>query len=127
MTNMRNYEPHTDDCTKLFMQAMDAKQGQPVDFSKWLQWYAFDVIGMITFRQRFGFIEQEKDVSDMIAGIDAGLRYISVVGQYPAWHRFLGGNPAFTGLIGWLTNAPEDSLTIVMRVSHLLSLLVTVE
>lgn len=53
---------------------------------------AFDVIGAITFHRRFGFIEKQKDVKDMIRGIDIGLKYAGIVGQVPALHRWLLGN-----------------------------------
>jgi cytochrome P450 len=92
MTNMRNYEPYADECTDIFMRAMDRKQGQPVDLGEWLQWYAFDVIASITFQRRFSFMEEEKDVKRIIAGLDGGLSYVGIVSQYPGWHPWLMGN-----------------------------------
>ncbi|OKP11151.1 Pisatin demethylase [Penicillium subrubescens] len=83
MTNMKNFEVYADECTQIFMEAMLTLEGQPVDFSMWLQWYAFDVIGAITFQRRFGFTEQRRDVDDMIGKIDIGLQYVKIVGQLP--------------------------------------------
>ncbi|KAL2835369.1 cytochrome P450 [Aspergillus pseudoustus] len=83
MTNMRNFECYADECTQIFIDAMLDLEGTPVDFSHWLQWYAFDVIGSITFRRRFGFMEKRKDVNNMIAKIDTGLQYVKVLGQLP--------------------------------------------
>jgi hypothetical protein len=83
MTNMKNFEVYADECTQIFMEAMLTLEGQPVDFSMWLQWYAFDVIGAITFQRRFGFMEQRRDVDDMIGKIDIGLQYVKIVGQLP--------------------------------------------
>ncbi|KAL5366583.1 cytochrome P450 [Aspergillus floccosus] len=41
----------------------------PVDLHTWLQWYGCDVIGAITFQERFGFMEERKDVRGMIGAI----------------------------------------------------------
>lgn len=83
MSNMRNYEPYVDECTQLFSDAMRDLEGQTVDLAVWLQWYAFDVIAGLTFQRRFGFLEQRKDVKDMIGQLDAGLDSVRVLGQYP--------------------------------------------
>ncbi|CZR68485.1 related to pisatin demethylase cytochrome P450 [Phialocephala subalpina] len=79
MTNMRNYEPHADECTAIFLKSMKDLQGKPVDLAIWLQWYAFDVIGNITFQRKFGFMEQRRDVDHMIRGIDEALKYVKVI------------------------------------------------
>ncbi|KAM0697897.1 hypothetical protein Q7P36_002751 [Cladosporium allicinum] len=83
MSNMRNYEPYVDECTQLFSDAMRDLEGQTVDLAVWLQWYAFDVVAGLTFQRRFGFLEQRKDVNDMIGQLDAGLDSVRVLGQYP--------------------------------------------
>ena len=83
MTNMKNFEIYADECTRIFTDAMLDLEGEPLDFSKWLQWYAFDVIGSITFQRRFGFLEQRTDVDGMIGKIDIGLQYVKVLGQFP--------------------------------------------
>lgn len=82
MTNMRNYEVYADQCTGLFVDAMRELEGQPVDFAQWLQWYAFDVIGSLTFQRRFGFLEQRKDVDSMMKKINDGLEYVKLIGQF---------------------------------------------
>jgi hypothetical protein len=84
MSNMRNYEPYVDECSQLFIDAMRDLEGQTVDLAVWLQWYAFDVIAGLTFQRRFGFLEQRKDVNDMIQQLDHGLDSLRVIGQYPA-------------------------------------------
>ncbi|KAJ5678347.1 cytochrome P450 [Penicillium maclennaniae] len=66
--------------------------GQIIDLGAWLQWYAFDVIGAITFQRRFGFMEKREDVIGMIAGLEAGLRYAGVVSQIPRLHHWFLGN-----------------------------------
>ena len=107
MTNMKNYEAHADECTAIFIESMRDLQGEPVDLAIWLQWYAFDVIGNITFQRRFGFMEQRRDVDEMILGIDKGLQYVKVIGQFPAWHRFLVGSKTMRTIVPKIFPLPD--------------------
>ncbi|CEJ53816.1 hypothetical protein PMG11_00157 [Penicillium brasilianum] len=91
MTNMKNFEVYADECTQIFMDAMLTLEGQSLDFSNWLQWYAFDVISAITFQRRFGFMEQRRDVDGMIGKIDIGLQYVKIIGQLPLLIPLLRG------------------------------------
>ncbi|GME36077.1 FAD binding domain protein [Neofusicoccum parvum] len=91
LTSLRNMEPLVDECSDIFLDAMRDLAGKPVNLGEWLQWYAFDVIGAITFRQRFGFMEKRQDVENMISGIETGLWYGALVGQVPGLHGFLLG------------------------------------
>lgn len=92
MSSIKSLEPFADECSKIFIDAMEDLQGQRVDLGQWLQWYAFDVIGAITFQQRFGFMEQRKDVQNMISDLEAGLQYAGIVSQVPALHSLMIGN-----------------------------------
>jgi hypothetical protein len=67
-------------------------EGETVDLGTWLQWYAFDVIGGITFASRFGFLEKETDIEGMIASIDFATIYGAIVGLLPCLHPLLPGN-----------------------------------
>ena len=60
------------------------------------QFFAFDVIGELTFSRRLGFIESGTDVDDIIAAIGANFSYFSVLGQMP-WldDTILGKNPIY--------------------------------
>ncbi|KAK6819176.1 hypothetical protein RU639_008065 [Aspergillus parasiticus] len=92
MSSIRAMEPFADECTDIFLNAMKSLEGQSVDLGSWLQWYAFDVIGAITFQRRFGFMEKREDVLGMIRSIDSALRYAALAGQVPAVHGWLMGN-----------------------------------
>lgn len=94
LSALRGMEPQIDECNDLFVSKMErfSSDGQVVDLGEWLQWYAFDTIGTITFNRQFGFMDEEKDVDDIIAGIEMGLWYASIVGQVPELHPFLIGN-----------------------------------
>lgn len=92
MSSIKSLEPFADECTGIFIDAMRDLEGQQVDIGAWLQWYAFDVIGAITFQRRFGFMEKREDVQGMIGGLEAGLCYGGVAGQVPWLHSWTMGN-----------------------------------
>ncbi|KAM0486999.1 hypothetical protein ACHAPX_000266 [Trichoderma viride] len=83
-----------DGCTKILLDKLRefAHKQEVVDIGPWLQWYAFDVIGAITFSQRFGCLESGSDVGGLISGIEDTLKYVGVVGQLPELHPWLIGN-----------------------------------
>lgn len=75
-----------DSCTSVFLQRtreLFANTGRPCSFSRWIQFFAFDVIGEITWSKRLGFVEQNKDISGIIASVDAFQDYGTVIGQNP--------------------------------------------
>ena len=46
----------------------------------------------VTFSNRLGFMEQERDIHNIIAAINGRLVYNSIIGQVPSLHRYLFGN-----------------------------------
>ena len=98
MSTLVELEPMTDDCILILQKKIDGLLGQDIDLGEWLQWYAFDVITSITFSNRLGFMEQEKDVSGIINAIEGRLAYNSVIGETPELHNFLLGNSAISAL-----------------------------
>jgi hypothetical protein len=92
MSSIKALEPFADECTKIFIDSMKDLKGESVDLGVWLQWYAFDVIGAITFHRRFGFMETRQNFKGMIADIEMVLRYAGTIGQVPAFHPWLVGN-----------------------------------
>jgi len=113
MTNMRNFETYVDECTRIFEDAMSDLEGQTVDLAQWLQWYAFDVIGSITFQRRFGFLEQRKDVDQMIGKINDGLEYVKVIGQSEA---LMGVLATFTQASWIRRNVLPDTMDKFLKV-----------
>lgn len=116
MTSIRTLEYLVDPCSKIFTDAMTDLQGQTVDLGTWVQWYAFDVIGAISFSRRYGFMEERKDVHDVIAGIETGLMYATLVGQLPWLHQFLLGSAFFRKLLKKLSGGHDDVITLVTKV-----------
>lgn len=58
-----------------------------------MQYFAFDVIGEITWSKRLGFVQHNKDVSDIISTVDSFINYGTVVGQNPWWDYLFVKNP----------------------------------
>jgi hypothetical protein len=83
-----------DGCTNILLEKLHkfADKQEIVDIGPWLQWYAFDVIGAITFSHRFGCLESGSDVGGLISGIEDTLKYVGVIGQLPELHPWLIGN-----------------------------------
>jgi cytochrome P450 len=69
MTTLIQYEPFVDSTTELFLSQTEklyAKTGTACNFSRWLQFYAFDVIGEMTYSKRHGFLEENRDIDGII-------------------------------------------------------------
>jgi hypothetical protein len=113
-------EPFADDCTDIFLEAMKDLEGQPIDLGVWLQWYAFDVIASITFHRRFGFMEQRRDIQNMIHDIGVALRTAAVIGQIPEWHPWLLGNKWVAKFLAAqpLVAIPDPFRTVVAASSY---------
>lgn len=84
MSTLVNFEPLVDSATVAFLEQLKERfagneNGMPIcDFGVWLQYYAFDVIGELTYSKRLGFVDQGMDV-DHIANLEWLLNYSSVV------------------------------------------------
>ncbi|KAF9773847.1 hypothetical protein IL306_008254 [Fusarium sp. DS 682] len=97
LTNLLESEAAIDSCTELFMSRLGewAATGKPIDLGMWLQYYAFDVVGEVTFAQKLGFLDMGGDVDNMMETIEGILLYASLCGQVPEMHPLLLGNPLF--------------------------------
>ena len=117
MTNMKNYETYADECTQIFIDALRDLQGQTVDLSAWCQWYAFDVIACITFQRRFGFMEQRRDIGNMIGDLDSAIQVSKVAGPFPELHPWLMGNTRLLQALQWLGIPLPDPLRHFVKAS----------
>lgn len=74
MTNLVSFESYVDTTMCVFCDQLDARfvsnargeEARTCDFGEWLQFFAFDVIGEITFSRRLGFLERGDDVDGII-------------------------------------------------------------
>ncbi|KAJ5688989.1 hypothetical protein N7462_003381 [Penicillium macrosclerotiorum] len=101
MSSLVHYEPFVDHCADLFIQRLTefADQNQTFNLGHWFQCYAFDVIGNITFGDRFGFLDRGDDIDGAIAAVHKVMMYSTLVGIYPEWH------PRLFGLLGKLKSS----------------------
>jgi len=86
MSTLIQYEPFVDSTTKLFLSQTEklyAETGAPCNFSRWLQFYAFDVISEMTYSKRHGFIEENKDIDGIIDYISNFFNYVAPVYSLP--------------------------------------------
>lgn len=88
MSTLVNFEPLVDSTTTEFLKQLshrysDRKGASGIcDFGAWLQYYAFDVIGELTYSTRLGFLDRGTDVDRIISNLERLLDYVSVVSLY---------------------------------------------
>ncbi|KAJ6083488.1 hypothetical protein N7467_007623 [Penicillium canescens] len=99
MSTLVQFEPLVDSTTTIFLNQLSARYANKVnpdevcDLGAWLQYYAFDVIGELTFSRRLGFVDRGVDVDGIIHDLEKLLNYFASVGQMPVLHFFLLLNP----------------------------------
>jgi hypothetical protein len=82
MSTLIQYEPFVDSTTELFLQKTEefyVDKSEACNFSRWLQFYAFDVIGEMTYSKRHGFVEDNKDVDGIVEYISKLFDYVGPV------------------------------------------------
>ncbi|KAL1863957.1 hypothetical protein VTK73DRAFT_6277 [Phialemonium thermophilum] len=102
LTSLLRYEPFVDTTSQFFLQRLDdlyASTGRVCDLGTWLQYYAFDVIGEMTFSKRLGFLETANDVGGIIADLEWRLTYFAWCGQMPFLDKFLVKSPIAVRLV----------------------------
>ncbi|OQE74566.1 hypothetical protein PENNAL_c0079G11318 [Penicillium nalgiovense] len=111
MSTLVQFEPYVDSTIRALIRQIEIKfadKQEICNFGQWLQYYAFDVIGELTYSKRLGFIDNGIDVDGIISSIEWMLDYASVVGQIPLIDKLLLKNPirlflSTLGLIGSTT------------------------
>lgn len=101
MPNLLQSEAAIDSCIELFMSRLSelTSSGDSIDMGAWLQYYAFDVVGEVTFASKLGFLEKGTDIDGMMKAIEGMLTYAALCGQVPEYHKYLLGNPLFSLLM----------------------------
>lgn len=101
MTNLVNFEPYVNSTMKAFFGELDnrfAQTGQTCDLGVWLQRFAFDVIGEITFSRRLGFLEGAQDVDGIMHSIWHHFEQAAPIGQMPWLDGLWNKNPVLARL-----------------------------
>lgn len=88
MSTLVQFEPFVDSTTTEFLHQLEQRfanrpcEAGVCDLGTWLQYYAFDVIGELTYSQRLGFVDHGKDVDGIIKSLEWLLNYAAVVGPW---------------------------------------------
>ena len=72
LSNTITYEVFVNQVLKVLFDQIDRRfvhSKQSFDLGQWLQFFAFDVMGTLTFSKRYGFLEKGQDVNGMLATI----------------------------------------------------------
>jgi hypothetical protein len=72
LSNVITFEPFVDEVLDILFQQLDerfVKTQATADLADWLQYFAFDVMGTMTFSKRYGFLETGKDVNGLLQAI----------------------------------------------------------
>ncbi|KAJ6008900.1 hypothetical protein N7522_003916 [Penicillium canescens] len=91
MSSLIPMESCVADCTNVLIERFTefAKSRQTFNLQNWIQFYAFDVIGLITLNKRFGFLDSGTDQNSLITSLNSYLVYASQVGIFQELHPFL--------------------------------------
>ncbi|EMR81864.1 hypothetical protein ACHAPC_001604 [Botrytis cinerea] len=112
MSSMVGYEYYVNNCTESlsrhFMKS--AISGDLIDMQHWLQCYAFDVIGEITFGQPFGFLDKGEDRDGVFKAIDAGGSYSTFVGIWSWLHAWIFPLLPATGGFAYIVKFTADRI-----------------
>ncbi|OQE44528.1 hypothetical protein PENCOP_c002G03466 [Penicillium coprophilum] len=95
LSNIIKSEPHVDKILHCLKERLDglSKSNEAVEFDKWFSFFAFDVLGEVTFSKSFGFVETGTDIRNAVANTKALALYIAVMGHYTWIHNLTLGNP----------------------------------
>ncbi|KAK4495126.1 hypothetical protein PRZ48_013453 [Zasmidium cellare] len=91
LSSLLHYEKFADDVQAIFQQRLNemTQTGVAVNMHHWLQCYAFDVIGGITYGSRIGFLDEGKDIDNCIASLNSMGVYSTLIGLYAWAHPYL--------------------------------------
>lgn len=82
MSALVQYEPFVNNTIKLFFEQTErlyVNNAEGCDFVRWLQFYAFDVIGEVTYSKRHGFLEKNEDVDGIVRYLGNLFLYVAPV------------------------------------------------
>lgn len=91
MSTLIGYEGFVDNCGALLIKKLRSisEPRRPIDLGEWLAYYAWDVIGSITYSKPYGFLERGEDVNGLVAAGDRRRPYNTLVGIFPKVHPYL--------------------------------------
>ena len=81
-SNMISYESFVNSNMAFFFSRLDElyTQGEICDFGTWLEWFVSDVLGELTFSKCYGYLDNCKDIHNVIQDIKQHFDRVSLVG-----------------------------------------------
>lgn len=88
MTNVVKLKSFVDQTLAVLLKQLDDRfldsNDVPFDLGSWLQYFAFDSMGTLTFSRRYRFLEQGCDMNGILGEIWKFMKRVSVVGSSSA-------------------------------------------
>ncbi|CZT12180.1 related to cytochrome P450 CYP4/CYP19/CYP26 subfamilies [Rhynchosporium agropyri] len=81
-----SFEHLVDDTLQCLLKQLDTRfavNREVLDLGKWVQFFAFDVMGTMTFSKRYGFLDNGRDTGGMLGSIVAFMRNAAPFTQVP--------------------------------------------
>lgn len=72
LSNVVSFEGLVEEVLECLEKQLDkrfSETGATFNFGDWLQYFAFDVMGTLSFSKRYGFLDEGRDVGGMLATI----------------------------------------------------------
>lgn len=82
MSSIVHYEPRVTETSRLFLDETErvrANTGKELDFTWWLQLFAFDVITEVAYSKPLGFVKKGGDIEGILASLETWFSYIGTV------------------------------------------------
>ncbi|CAG8220366.1 unnamed protein product [Penicillium salamii] len=119
LSNVVAFEAPIDEVLCILSKQLDERfsgHGEIFDITEWLQFFAFDVMGTMTFSERYGFLEKGRDVGGMLSAIDRFMAQAAPMMQIPWLDRVLYKNhladtfwpTAGTNIMKFVVNTIEE-------------------
>ncbi|OSS43452.1 hypothetical protein B5807_11814 [Epicoccum nigrum] len=91
LTSILKNEAQIDQNVNMLIERLDGfvKRKEEVDLGLWVEMYAYDNIGSVSFGQPFGFLETSSDHGGYIAAVHAAMPFLSVICMTPTYARTL--------------------------------------
>jgi cytochrome P450 len=96
MSSLHPIEPLIDKTISHLISRFDEKFASPENtcpVDEWLLFFAWDIIGELTFSKPMGLLASGRDDSGLLKTADKAIGYMATIGQMPFLDRWLGENP----------------------------------
>ncbi|KAI8276714.1 hypothetical protein K4K59_009688 [Colletotrichum sp. SAR11_240] len=101
--SISSLEPKMNETIKLLCDQLDKQCiGSPcaekniVDLGAWILYYAWDVVGTVTFSQPFGYLKEGSDFDTTLGIAKIAMEYFATIGTVPFLDHLLAKNPIFS-------------------------------